>query len=224
MEDWARPLIVEFIGTFTLIFAGAGAIIMTQGENLVAIALAHGLAIGLMIAAAGHISGGVFNPAVAIGLLIGKRLGMTKTAAYIVIELLGAAVAALFLTLIFPEDAVNNVELGTPVLGGDIGASAGLFMEIILSFFLMFVIFGSAVDTRGARAIAPLAIGLIITMDIFVGGAVTGAAMNPARAFGPALVQNLWTDQWIWWVGPIVGAAVAAGVFQYLLIPPREQR
>lgn len=222
MEDWVRPLIVEFIGTFTLIFAGAGAILATQGENLVAIALAHGLAIGLMVAAAGHISGGLFNPAVTVGLVVAQRVAIPKAAGYVVAQLLGAVVAALFLTWIFPEDVVDAFELGTPALAAGIGTGGGLFLEIILTFFLMFVIFGTAVDARGARVIAPLAIGLTITMDIFAGGPLTGAAMNPARALGPALVQNFWTDQWVYWVGPIVGAAVAAGIFQYVLLPARK--
>src|SRR5919199_1737626 len=131
-------LVVEFIGVFTLVFAGAGAIIATKGENLVAIALAHGLAIGLMVAAAGHVSGGVFNPAIALAA----------------------------------------VKLGTPLPGAGFSAGQALLAEIVLTFFLMFVIFGVAIDKRGPATIAGLAIGLTIAMDIFAGGAVSGAAMN----------------------------------------------
>jgi aquaporin TIP len=232
LANWIRPLIVEFMGPFALVFAGAGAIMTayTQGYNnggtLVAVALAHGLAIGLMIAAAGHISGGHFNPAVTIGLWAGGKVGAIKGIAYIVVQLLGAVVAALLLRYIFPEAVRNATNLGTPAIihAKDnpliiIGTGRGLVIEAILTFFLMYVIYGVAVDSRGAHAIAPLAIGLTITMDILMGGPLTGAAMNPARSFGPALVQNDWQDAWIYWLGPIVGALAAAVLFNYILIP-----
>lgn len=212
-----RALIVEFIGPFALVFAGAGAIIATGGKDLVAIALAHGLAIGLMVAAAGHVSGGVYNPAITCGLIVARKLTPVLGALYIIAQLLGGVVAAFFLKAIWPAAVVNAVGLGAPTVGAGINVGAAFFAEIIMTFFLMFVIYGTAVDERGPRAIAPLAIGLTITMDIFLGGAISGAVMNPARQFGPALVQGVWGNWWLWWLGPIIGAVLAAALYAYVL-------
>jgi aquaporin TIP len=217
-----QQAVAEFIGPFALVFLGAGAIIMTGGDNLVAIGLAHGLAIGLMITAAGHISGGAYNPAVTIGLAIARKLTPQQAVVYIVAELAGAVTAALALKAIFPKAFRNAVELGVPQVGGAFEPSAALLAEIILTFFLMYVIFGAAVDQRSNKSIAGLAIGLTITADIFALGGVSGAAMNPSRHFGPALVQNLWTDAWIWYVGPIAGAALAAIVYNWVLLDEDE--
>ncbi|MFW6075931.1 MAG: MIP/aquaporin family protein [Chloroflexota bacterium] len=215
-----QQAIVEFIGPFALVFLGAGSIIMTGGENLVAIALAHGLAIGVMIAAAGHISGGVFNPAVTVGLAIAGKLTLPRTIIYIGSQLLGGVAAALALVVVFRSDMIDAVNLGTPVLG-DISQGAAILAEAILTFFLMFVIFGAAVDQRSDKSIAPLAIGLTITADIFAMGALTGAAMNPARHFGPALVEGLWSDWFVYWIGPIAGAAVASVIYNWVLLDER---
>lgn len=213
-----QQAVAEFIGPFALVFLGAGSIIMTGGENLVAIGLAHGLAIGVMIAAAGHISGGSYNPAVTIGLAITGKLTPKQAGAYIVAELLGGIAAALCLVAIFTGDMIDEVRLGVPQVGSSFDPAAALFAEIILTFFLMYVIFGSAVDQRSDKSFAAAAIGLTITIDIFAMGAVTGAAMNPARHFGPALVEGLWTDWYVWWVGPIIGAALAAVVYNFVLL------
>jgi aquaporin Z len=209
-RDWFRNALVEVIGTFALIFVGAGAIVATAGNDLVAIALAHGLAIGIMVAAAGHISGGVYNPALVCGLMAARRMPAARGAYYVVAQLIGATLAALALKAIFPAPMTAAVGLGTPQLGPGISPGAGVLIELIMTFFLMYAVFGVAVDMRGARAIAGLVIGLTITFDIFVGGGVSGAAINPARWFGPAVVQGIFTDWWVWWVGPIVGAIISA--------------
>ena len=225
MDDrdlWAAA-IAEFIGPFALVVAGVGAIISTQnlgdGGNLVAVALAHGLAIGLMVAALGHVSGGHFNPAVTISMLATGEIRLTRAITYVVAQLLGATVGAGVLTLVFPALGPmgrNNqgVNLGLPGLGPDASVSGALIMEAVMTFFLVLVIFGTVVDPRGPKAIAPLAIGLIITMDILTGGRITGAAMNPARALGPAIVQQDFTNWWIYWVGPIVGGLIAAYAYK----------
>jgi aquaporin Z len=212
-QNWLKNSVVEFVGTFALIFVGAGSIIATGGQNLVAIALAHGLAIGLMVAAAGHISGGVYNPSLTVGLMVTRRIGVGRGVYYIVAQLLGATVAALALKVIFAPAAAAAVNLGTPAVGLGVGTAAAVLAEIIMTFFLMYSVFGVAVDQRGAKAIAGLVIGLTITMDIFVGGGLTGAAMNPARWFGPAIVQGAFDNWWIYWVGPIIGASIAAVVW-----------
>ena len=213
-----QQAVAEFIGPFALVFLGAGSIIMTGGDNLVAIGLAHGLAIGVMIAAAGHISGGSYNPAVTIGLAIAGKLTPKQTVTYIIAELAGAFFAALALLAIFPASVRDAVSLGVPQVGDRFEPGAALFAEVILTFFLMYVIFGAAVDQRSDKSIAALAIGLTISIDIFAMGAVTGAAMNPARHFGPALAENLWTDAYVWYIGPILGAALAAILYNWVLL------
>jgi aquaporin TIP len=218
-RDMVRQAVVEFIGPFALVFIGVGAIITTAGENLVAIALAHGLAIGLLVASAGHISGGVYNPALTVGLFITGRLPANRAIIYIAAQLAGAVVAALALKAIFDGSQIDAVGLGVPVVAERYEVAAGLLAETVGTFFLMYAVFGTAVDPRGAKAIAPLVIGLVITMDILAIGAVTGAAVNPARQFGPALVQGIWTDFWVYWVGPILGAAAAALLHHHLLMP-----
>lgn len=222
-RDLTKQLIVEFLGPFALCFAGIGAIIATGGQNLVAIALAHGLAIGLFITAAGHISGGHFNPAVTLGFLAARRIEAYQAGLYIVAQLLGGFFGALVVRLCYPEDAVDLVNGGIPALGtvGEWSVNAGqaLVMEIVLTFFLLFVIFGSAVDGQTGRWVAGLAIGLIISVDILAGGAVSGAAMNPARSLGPQILEGEFADFWVWIVGPIVGGVAAALLYNEVLYP-----
>lgn len=217
-RDLLRSLTVEFLGPFALTFMGVGAIISTQGQDIVAIALAHGLAIGLMIVAAGHISGGHYNPAITIAMWVTKRIELNRAIAYIVAQLAGALAAAGALTLCFRDIERNAVNMGVPAIGPNLSAGNALVMEIILSFIFIFIIFGAAVDTRTPKTLAGLCIGLVITMDIFAGGAVSGAAMNPSRWFGVAIVQQDFSDFWIWWVGPIAGAVAAAVVYSDWLL------
>jgi MIP family channel proteins len=200
-----------------------------DGGTLVMVALAHGLAIGLMIAAAGHISGGHYNPAVTIGLWLGGKTGSMKALAYIIVQLAGATAAALILKQIFDDSnatLANSNAIPAVNYGGEndtdfliVGRANAFIIEIILTFFLVYVICGVAVDARGPHAIASLAIGLTITMDILVAGPMTGAAMNPARHFGPALVEGEWTDAWLYWVAPIAGAVIASILYNYVMIP-----
>ncbi len=211
-------LVMEFIGTFALIFLGAGAIILTQGKDLVAIGLAHGLAIAVMVAAGGHISGGVYNPAVALGLMIAGKLSLVRGIFFMIAELLGAVAAAAVLKASLPASMVDPVKLGATLPGTGIQDWQALVAEIVLTFFLMFVIFGVAVDKRGPIGIAGLVIGLTITADIYMGGGISGAAMNPARSFGPMLVQQEWTAAWVYWVGPFIGAALAALVYMFTML------
>jgi aquaporin Z len=232
LANWIRPLIAEMIGPFALVFIGAGAIMTATGQHfsdggtLVAVALAHGLAIGLMVAAAGHISGGHYNPAVTVALWAGGKIGLIKAVAYIIAQLAGAVIAAILLRYIYPEAIRDAANFGVPgikyVQEGDplvIGRARGFMIEVVATFFLVYVIHGVAVDPRGAHAIAPLAIGLTITMDIFMAGPLTGAAMNPARHFGPALVHGEWKDAWLYWAGPITGGVLASIVHNYIFIP-----
>jgi len=232
-----RRGVAEFIGTFTLIFIGAGTILTTtklfgaafaqgagdtaSGLSLVAIAFAHGLAIAVMVSAVGHISGGHFNPAITFGFLITRRIVPSLAVVYWVTQFAAAAIASLLLRWLFPTAIRNLANLGTPALGRGVTQWQGLVIEIVLTFFLVWVVFATAADPGGTfKSIAGLAIGLTITLDIFMGGPLTGAAMNPARAFGPQLVQNDWTKAWIWYAGPVIGATIAALGYEFLYLRP----
>lgn len=216
-----RPALAEAVGTFALIFIGAGSIIANQMSGgslgLVGIAFAHGLAIATMVAATGHISGAHFNPAVTLGFVVTRRMPPATGLTYILSQLAGASLGALMLTIVFPETARMPVHLGTPALGSGVSAGTGVVVEAVLTFLLVFVIFGVAVDARGERSVAPLAIGFVIVMDIFGGGVLTGAAMNPARAFGPALLSGFWANHAVYWIGPIIGGILGAFVYTSLM-------
>jgi MIP family channel proteins len=211
-----RPCIAEFIGTFALIFVGIGAI-KTAGHDTLAVAVAHGLTIAAFVSATLHISGGNFNPAVTFGLVCGGHMSWATAIRYWIAQLLGATAAAFICLCIFNRDVVVN---GTPQLAVDAAASGlgitpgqGILVEAILTFFLVFVVHGTAVDERGRR-VAGLAIGATITLDILFGGPLTGAAMNPARVFGPALVAGFWKAHYVYWIGPMLGGALGGFVYR----------
>jgi aquaporin Z len=217
-ESVFRRSVAEFVGTFTLIFIGGGAGIVS-GHDIVAVALANGLAIGIMVTNLGHISGGLFNPALTLGFLVTRRLTPKLTVVYWLAQLLGAVAAAAILRGLFSHKDF----LGSVPSAAEFGSGKGFVLELVLTFFLMWAVFATAVDPRGAfKAVAGLAIGLTITMGVFVGGPLTGAAMNPARAFGPELLGNFWGNAWIYYVGTGVGALIAAVAYETLYLrPPR---
>jgi aquaporin Z len=214
--DIGRRSVAEFIGAFTLIFIGGGAGVVA-GNDLVAVALANGLAIGLMVSNFGHISGGHFNPAITLGFVATRRIAWPIAVAYWVSQLLGAVAAAGILRWIFHRGVAAGV---VPHLS-HINAGRGVVVETILTFFLVLAVFATAVDPGGAfKAIAGLGIGLTISIDVLMGGPLTGAAMNPARAFGPQLIFNSWSDGWIYYVGPAIGGLIAALGYDYLYLRP----
>ena len=202
--DYLRRGVAEFVGTFALIFVGAGSALY---GNLVVAALGNGLVIAVMVSAVGHISDGHFNPAVTLGFLVTRRMATALACFYWAVQFSAAALAALMLRWVQPP---GSLRLGVPALTS-IDAGKGVAIEAILTFFLVWVVFATAVDPRGAfKQIAGLAIGLTITLDVLMAGGLTGGAMNPARAFGPQLVAGRWADGWVWYVGPASGAVVAA--------------
>lgn len=224
-QDWWKPCIAEFVGAFALTFVGAGAIVATQGGDLVAIAFAHGLAIAVMVTAVGHISGGHFNPAVTIATMFTKKIGVELGLLYIIFQLLGSIFGAFLLVASFPDNLYQPVALGTPMVAAAITAPNAVVIEAILTFFLVFVIFGTAIDARNhMKALAGMAIGLTVTLDILMGGPLTGAAMNPARAFGTALISRSFDNHLVYWIGPILGGIIAGLVYDNaFLAAPRPQ-
>ena len=223
-EDTLRRAAAEFVGAFALIFIGAGSIVTANGihdPSLIGVAIAHGVTIAIMVSAVGHISGGHFNPAITFGFLITRRIKPALAVVYWLAQFGGAALAALLVRDLLPRASTEAVKLGVPALGGGVDAGAGFALEAIFTFFLVWAVFATAVDPRGAfKSIAGLAIGLTITIDILFGGPLTGAAMNPARAFGPQLVGNHWSDGWVWYAGPVLGASVAAALYELLYLRP----
>ena len=212
-----RPWLAEFVGTFALIFVGIGAI-KTAGHDVLGVALAHGLTIAVFVCATLHISGGNFNPAVTFGLLCGGHTTLPKAMLYWSAQLLGAFTAALICLGLFGRDVIVT---GTPQLAINLSAMQGIVVEAILTFFLVFVVYGTAVDGRSRSAgVAGFAIGATITLDILFGGPLTGAAMNPARVFGPALASWFWHDHYVYWIGPLIGGAL--GGFVYGLLYERK--
>jgi MIP family channel proteins len=171
-----------------------------------------------MVSATMHISGGHLNPAVTFGILLAGKMSIREAIGYWVSQLAGATAAAGLCAALFLQKGVME---GTPALNPKIIPEHGLVIEAILTFFLVFVVFGTGVDERG-RKISGLAIGLTVTLDIFFGGPLTGAALNPSRAFGPALVANFWTNHWIYWVGPMAGGALAAFVYKAFFLRADE--
>jgi aquaporin Z len=214
-QDVLRRSIAEFVGAFTLIFIGGGAGIVS-GNDIVAVALANGLAIGIMVSNLGHISGGHFNPAITLGFLATRRITTPLAVAYWIAQFLGAVIAAAILRGLF-----HKAIIGALPHAPHFGAGKGFVLEIILTFFLVWAVWATAVDPGGAfKAIAGLAIGLTISIDVLMGGPLTGAAMNPARAFGPQLLSGNWGEGWIYYLGPVVGALIAAIGYDYLYLRP----
>lgn len=210
-------LVAEFIGTFTLIFIGAGSIIANHATGgavgLTGIALAHGLAIACMASATGAVSGGHLNPAVTLGLLATGHVKAGRAAQYIISQCAGAVVAAAAIKFVTPAESVAATSLGTPLLAATTSPLQGIVFEAITTGFLMFVVYGTAVDARAPR-MAALFIGLTVALDVLAAGPFTGAAMNPARSLGPALVGGYLANMWVYWVGPIIGAVAAAMIYK----------
>src|SRR3979411_2497483 len=225
MYNKPQKLVAEFVGTFALIFFGAGSICADQfrrtggqgGLGLLGIALAHGLAIAIMVTSLGHISGGHFNPAITIGFWVTRRVNTIDTVLYWVAQLAGATAAAFLLKAVVPEETWRAVALGVPELARDFPRWAGMALEAVTTFFLVLVVFATAVDEKGAfKSIAGFGIGLTISLGILVAGPLTGAALNPARAFGPALAATHWVNHGVYWVGPLAGGFGAALVYDFL--------
>jgi MIP family channel proteins len=221
MNRLSSALVAEAVGTFLFFFVGAGSVVLAahagaSGPGLVGIAFAHGLALAVMVSALGAVSGAHFNPAVTVAVRLAGRIEWTHAASYVIVQLVGAAAAGFALLAVMPEAAAKASNLGTPALDPAIGVGAGIAIEAVLTVVLVLTVFGTAVDRRAPR-LGGIAIGLAVAADILMGGPLTGAAMNPARWFGPALASGHWDNWYVWWVGPLIGAIVAAVIYRYAL-------
>ena len=216
-----RAPAAEFIGTALFVLVGAGSVIANQGSaSGLAIALANGIGLGVAITIMMPISGGHLNPAVSFALWLGKQIDAITLGKYVLAQLLGAIVGALLIKATFPASAVRMSSLGTPQVSGSMGLFSAIALEALFTFFLVSAVYGTCVSPQAQR-VGGFAIGLVVVVcALGGGGALTGAMMNPARAFGPALVSWDWHAQAVYWIGPLIGAAAAAGLWRYLLLPP----
>lgn len=208
-----RRVSAEFIGTFALVVAGCGAIMVnaqTDGLTPVGIALTFGLVVTVMVASMGHISGAHFNPAVTIAFAVTRHFPWCEVVYYVGAQTLGAVMAALTLRLLIGDVA----SLGTTMPSGSVLQSFAL--EALLTAMLMFVIIAVATDRQAAGTPAALAIGCMVALGALWGGPISGASMNPARSFGPSVMAGVWENQWVYWLAPMFGAVIGAALYQWI--------
>jgi len=218
MRDSLRHFVAEFVGTFALVFVGGGSIIASQatGSGLVAVALAHGIILAVLVSATMRISGH-FNPAVTVGFLAARRIEPIMAAVYIAAQITAAILAAYALKWLLPPALTEVTRLGGQSIAAQISIGQAIGLEAIITFFLVFVIFGTAVDPKAPR-IAGLAIGFTIAAGILAIGPFTGGSFNPARSFGPAVASGIFEGQAAYWIGPMIGAVAAALLYDTLFI------
>jgi len=230
MKTIGEQAVAEFVGTLALVFIGAGSVVIAiaNGDGylgLIGVALAHGLVLATFISGLGHVSGAHFNPAVTIAVWVGGKIETLRAGAYVLAQLAGAVAGAGLLRWVLPEQVWRNGFLGATLVTHRFGITNGkaVLLEAILTFLLVTTVYAVAVDDRGTfKSIAGLPIGLVLVFDILVGGQLTGASMNPARSFGPALVAWKWTDFWVYVTGPVSGGIIAAALYVVAFLRTRK--
>jgi MIP family channel proteins len=228
MSGHVRALLAEGAGTFMFFFVGAGSIVAAAagaggGGGIGSIALAHGLALAVAVSAFGGLSGGHFNPAVTLGLAVAGKHPWARVPTYWVAQLIAALAtgAALRWVFDFSPTALDRTHIGSPAVGAGVSVPVAIAVEAVLTIFLLWAVFGTAVSPLAPR-IGGFGIGLTVAADIFVGGGLTGAAMNPARWFGPAVVAAFFDNWYVYWIGPLAGAAIAGLTYRYVFAPPED--
>jgi MIP family channel proteins len=214
MKDSWRHFIAEFIGTFALVFVGSAAII--RGGTLLEVAVAHGIILSIMVTALMRISGH-FNPAVTLSFMVVRRIEPVMGVVYIIAQITGAIAAAYALKATLPGNLVDATRVGGQMVAGSISFGGAVVLEMIATFFLVWVIFGTAVDPDAPR-VGGFAIGLTIAADILAIGPLTGASMNPARSLGPAVASGVFEAQAVYWIGPIVGGIIAGVLYDRVFL------
>lgn len=223
----SRRLAAEAVGTFVFVLVGAGSAVGTaslaspgSGAALLIAAFANGLGLAMAVSATMGVSGGSLNPAVTLALWAGKKLSSRDVVPYIAAELVGAIAAGLALVLSFPSALGQAVNWGSPALSGALSVGEGTAIEALLTFVLVMAVYGTAVDSRAPK-IGGLGIGIAVLADVLVAGNLTGAAMNPARAFGPMLAGGFYPGYWyVYLIGPVIGGVIAGLVYRYLIESP----
>ena len=225
MPSLLRRSLAEGVGTFALVFIGVGSVASAYYPDakygVLGVAIAHAVVLSVMITATMAISGGHLNPAVSIGLFVARRTNASTTGSYIVAQLAGAVLAALAVRSLYPISVMRATVNGTPTIANSLHLGQAVAIEAILTFFLVSAVFGTCVNPEAPK-VGGFGVGLVLLFDILVGGPLTGAAVNPARAFGPALVAGQWVAHAVYWVGPILGGVTAALLWEHVLLPKRE--
>ncbi|MBA2292459.1 MAG: aquaporin [Gemmatimonadales bacterium] len=221
MPSLVHRAIAEIYGTFALVFFGCGIVVMDSFPGarvgLMSIALVHALVVSVAVSSTIYISGAHFNPAVTLGMLSVRRIPAFDAVVYIAAQLAGALLGAFAVTALLPGAVGRLVAWGTPLINSAVTMKSAIAIEALLTFFLMSAVMGTAGTSRAPR-IGGFGIGLTLFFAIMVGGPLTGAALNPARAFGPAVMSGTWAAQVVFWIGPIVGAVVAALLWHHVLL------
>lgn len=225
MPKQLRPLTAEFVGTLLFVFIGAGSVVASTAAGLgaagigpVGVALAHGVGLAVIVSMTMSISGAHLNPAVTFGLWIADKIAAGRAGQYVLAQLLGALAGAALVKVLLPRSAVALALVGTPHLAAEIGFTQGVWIEAAFTFFLVSAVFGTAVSAEAPK-IAGFGIGLALFVAALVAGGWTGAVLNPARAFGPALVAWQWNAHAVYWIGPLIGGGVAGAVWKAILLP-----
>ena len=219
MRDSWRHFIAEFVGIFALVFVGGASIMATSAHTespLLAVAVAHGLILSIMVTATMRISGHL-NPAVTLGFLVTRRIEPMMGMLYIVAQIFGAIAAAYAIKAVFPSALASGLRYGGQSIAVDVTFGQAVLCEAIATFFLVFVVFGTAVDPAAPK-VGGFAIGLTVAADILAIGPLTGGSMNPARSLGPAVVSGIFEAQGVYWIGPILGGIAAALLYDQLFL------
>ncbi|MGH9266947.1 MAG: aquaporin, partial [Acidimicrobiales bacterium] len=218
-----RKYLAEFVATFLVVFVAAGSIVsdvylsqfrVTDSFGPLGVALAYGLAVTAALAAVAHVSGGHANPVVSIAAYVTRRLSLSNLAGYVLAQVAGATAASLLLRRMSPAEPFEFAGGGAPALGEGVGILEGLSIEVVLTFFLVLVVWGLMVDSRGPKSLAPVAIGVVVVVDSLAGGPFSGAAMNPARWLGPAVASGRFGAWPVWSLGPLLGALLGAVLYE----------
>lgn len=219
-----RPVLAEFLGTALFVFIGAGSVVANAvtngGVTSLGIALAHGVGMAVLISSLMHISGGHFNPAVSLGVFVAGKIDGKTLGRYVAAQLVGGIVGAALVRLLFNEASVRAVSAGTPHLSLTISFVQAVGLEALLTFFLVSAVFGTAISSHAPK-IGGFGIGLAIFVSALVAGGLTGAALNPARALGPAIIAWTFHAQGVYWIGPGIGGAAAGLVWKLFLLPEK---
>lgn len=221
-KQLVRPAVAEMVGTALFVFVGAGSVVVNaafpQAVGGVGVAAAHGIAIAVLVSSLMPVSGGHLNPAVTLGLFAARKVDGPTTGAYILAQLAGAVLAAALLKWLLPIGAVSLTNIGTPAVAASVTKVQAVAIEAIFTFLLMSAVFGTAVSSQAPK-VGGFAIGFAVFVAGVVAGPLTGAALNPARAFGPALVSLEFHAQAWYWIGPILGATLASLLWKGILLP-----
>lgn len=224
---WGRKVLGEAIGAFALVVVGAGSVLAASAAGsdvLVYATLGHAFVIAVMATALGPISGGQISPAVTLGLIAARRIPASLGVAIIIFQLIGSIIGGLLLSWLYPLQVSSGLRLATPAVNFTaITPLQATVVEIVITFFLVFVVFATAIDARAAgKSLGAFPIGFTVGIGWFFGGALTGAAMSPGRWIGPAVASGFYDNWWVYWVGPLLGGVIAALVYEYAFRPSRN--